>query len=195
MHTSPLALSRRAPAGPVSLRCLEAVALAGPAGLRALDPARLTKPLELLLRVVAAGTAGASAEQVVPALWPASDARRWRASLTAALRALDAQLAVRSAVILDGDRLLVREAALRVDSLDFERALAPLLNPFRTPGPQEIEGARIAVASFGGAEFLPGNESAWARAARMRIADAAGRAARRIAQPHFRNERRTTEQT
>jgi len=171
-----------------SLRCLDALAIAGPAGLRTVDPVRLARPLELLLRVVAAGPAGESAELVLPALWPGADSRRWRVSLATALRTLDAQLGSRGAIAVDGDRLRVDEAALRVDSLAFERALAPLLNPFRMPLPHEREAARHALAATRGAEFLPGNESAWAGAARMRIADAVARAASILDRPRARGQ-------
>jgi hypothetical protein len=166
---------------PASLRCLGALAIVGMPLHRPPDPARLPRSLELLLRIVAAGPAGASAEQVLRALWPDAEARHWRRSLAGTLRAVDIRLGVRGAIAVEGDRITIDGQVLHVDSLAHERCLARVLNPFQVPGQADVEAAQGSLIAFQDAVFLPEIEEAWVLAARMRIDDARSRASRRLA--------------
>src|SRR5687767_11071872 len=60
------------------------------------------KPVELLLRVVAAGPQGAPADRVAVAMWPSLAPREWRRALQDAMRDLDRDLLVERAVLAEG---------------------------------------------------------------------------------------------
>lgn len=135
------------------------------------------KALALLQRLIACGLQGASAGHLAPALWPGASPRLQRRLILATGAALDEALATSGAIACDGDRLAVNETVIRVDSLALERALVPVLNPFRTPSAGECAEAQRVLLETPGSEFLPGLREPWTLAARMRISDACKRAA------------------
>ena len=153
------------------------------------------QPIELLLRVAAAGPGGASATMLCAAMWPHVAPEARRNALRAAMRRLDRCLAVRQALVLDGNRVVVNRGALDVDSLDLEAAIAPLLNPFSIATPVECTRAREALAGISArhsAEFLLDIQEPWAVQARLRIADAVRRAPLSF---HLHEKSRRTETT
>lgn len=169
-----------------SLRCLGRphIEWDGASSPRPVEPG--TQPMELLLRVAAAGPGGASATTLCAAMWPHVAPEARRKALRAAMRRLDRSLALRDALVLDGNRVAVNRAALRVDSLELEAAIAPLLNPFSTAADDERERAREALAAPAAAQaadFMPDVPQPWAVQARLRIADGVQRA-RRMLQEH-----------
>lgn len=142
-----------------------------------------TSPIELLLRVAAAGPGGATLDSLEAGLSPNHAPRTRRAHLGHAIHGLASLLGeATSPLHLEGGRAWIDESRLHVDSLTLERALAPLLVPFNEATRDETERARTALARalVRRAVFLPGNEQAWARAARLRIADALARSARHL---------------
>lgn len=161
------------------LRCL------GPPRLLALGQAldlapRLSTPaVEFLLRVIAAGPAGARLQPLEASLWPALSPRSRRARTGECLRGMAVLAGERESPIrIEDERAFVDESALSVDSLDLERAIAPLLVPFARATVDETERARRALshALASHAVFLPAMDAPWAVAARLRIADALARA-------------------
>jgi hypothetical protein len=165
------------------LRCLGQSLLEGGDGrpTRPIEPA--TQPLELLLRVAAAGPGGAVATMLCAAMWPHVAPEARRKALRGTMRRLDMLLSLHAVLLLDGNRVFVNEHTLGVDSIELEAAIAPVLNPFSVAGEREVQRAREALArSAPGepAEFLPDIPHPWAVNARMRIADGVERARRML---------------
>lgn len=181
LHPPPL----RAPAAArTRLALMGPPRLDGPGLALELGERTASKPVELMLRLAAAGPAGSRADALEMALWPDIAPRARRASLRAAIAAL--------ATLAGAGEPPVRESAghvgfdprvLEVDSIVLERALAPLLVPYADASSGEREKARriLAEALARPASFLPGFDAPWAAAARLRIADAIASAARRLA--------------
>jgi hypothetical protein len=160
--SAPAALTERIAA---RLECLGPPRLAARGASLALGPRHgAAEPVEMLLRIVAAGPQGLAFASLCAALWPRSSSRTCLARFRANARALALLAGIDSApLLLEGDLAAVDRALLEVDSLALEEALAPLLVPFADPA------------------FLHGFEQPWALAARLRIADKLARAARRLA--------------
>jgi hypothetical protein len=167
----------------ILLRCLGQSLLEGgdACPTRPIEPA--TQPLELLLRVAAAGPDGASATMLCAAMWPHVAPEARRKALRGTMRRLDMFLSLQAVLLLDGNRVFVNEHTLGVDSIELEAAIAPLLNPFSVVREHDLRRAREALArSAAGetAEFLPDVPHSWAVNARMRIADGVERARRML---------------
>lgn len=149
-----------------------------------LRPRQASEPVLLLLRVVAAGSRGIPVARLLASIWPNDAEREARHRLEDCRRCLALLIGIRASPIrIDGDIAAIDDECLEVDSVSLECALSPLLDPFRPPLPEQAAKARALLGRTlsGGSVFLPGVETAWADAARHRIADTLARAARRLA--------------
>lgn len=183
-----VAAARRPPsveAGPrPRLVCLASPRLESFGQTLALAPRQESEPVQLLLRVVAAGVEGLPVGRLCAALWPTDSAREGRHRMNDCLRCLALLLGIaKPPVCVRGDFATVDESLLEVDSLALERTLSPLLDAFQPPSTDQVTCARALLGHALATEcvFLPGYEEAWAGLARSRIADAMARAARRLA--------------
>lgn len=178
LPSTPAAAVSRAAA---RLECLGQPRFAGPGGTIVLGQRRAAEPVELLLRIVAAGPPGLAFSSLRAALWPRRSQRQCVARVRADAQALALLAGTESDPFqLDGDLLTVARDVLEVDSLVLEEALAPLVAPFGAALPNSARAA-LAHALCADPVFLPGFDAPWALAARLRIADKLARAARRLA--------------
>ena len=141
------------------------------------------EPVEVLLRVAAAGPPGVEVEPLCATLWPNLSERARRTRFGDCRRCLALLLGHPfSPVAVEGARVSIDPARLFVDSLELEGAIEPLLDPFDPVSGPATERARVALSGAldRRAVFLPGLDRAWANAARLRIADKLARAARRL---------------
>ena len=149
----------------------------------ALDPRWRAQPVELLLRVAAAGPGGIALSRLLSLLWPTDGPRLAQRQLEDCRRCLALLLGTDTPpVAIDGDLVKIDERVLAVDAFELERALEPLLDPFRPATSVQAAGARALLGEALAVEsiFLPDFDAAWADAARRRIADAVARAARQL---------------
>ncbi len=169
-------------AAPPRLVCLGAPQLEFFGSSHALD-AQGQEPIEMLLRIAAAGPPGVAVDTLCTALWPGLSERARRTRFGDSRRCLALLLGHPfSPVALEGARVSIDRARLYVDSLELEGAIEPLLEPFDSVSREAAERARVALSGAldRHAVFLPGLDRPWANAARLRIADKLVRAARRL---------------
>jgi hypothetical protein len=141
------------------------------------------EPVEMLLRIAAAGPPGVAVDPLCASLWPSLSERARRTRFGDSRRCLALLLGqAYSPVALEGVRVSIDRERLFVDSLELEAALEPLLEPFDPVSREANERARVALSGAldRHAVFLPGVDRPWANAARLRIADKLVRAARRF---------------
>ena len=170
-------------AAPPRLLCLGPPRLEFFGASHALDGRQDAEPVEMLLRVAAAGPPGMALDALCAALWPGLSERARRTRFGDCRRCLALLLGASAPPVeADGQHVSIDVRHLFVDSLDLENALEPLLVPFAQASGPATERARDALsdALARRAVFLPGLDRPWANAARLRIADKLVRAARRF---------------
>jgi hypothetical protein len=148
-----------------------------------LDARHDQEPVEVLLRIAAAGPPGVAVDALCAAIWPSLAERARRIRLGDCRRCLALLLGdTTSPVSVDGGHASIDAGRLAVDSLELESAIEPVLDPFERASEAATERARVALsdALARHAVFLPGLDRPWANVARLRIGDKLVRAARRF---------------
>lgn len=185
---APVAAAGKPPASDARPRprlfCLDAPRLEAFGQTIDLVPRQATGPVQVLLRLAAAGRAGMPVRRLTAAIWPQAAEREARNRLGDCQRCLALLLGTeRSPVRVEGEFACVDGDVVEVDSLELEASLAPLLEPFAELPEDDCRQARALLARClsTGLVFLAGFESPWAGSARYRIADSVARATKRLA--------------
>ena len=146
---------------------------------------RLTRPIELLLRVIAAGGAGLTVERASTEFWPLAKSLRAQQSLYTTLARLKRICGGNTILRQHGDELRINPDAARVDSLELEALFESLLMPLQPPlnGPDR-DAAANRLRELCKGPFLPElRELPWAALTRNRIEDKRVRAVQRLRIP------------
>ncbi len=184
-HTAEQSNAPQTASVPVIIECLGGFRLWVNGSEIETAPSRLTRPIELLLRVIAAGGAGLAVERATTEFWPLAASARARQSLDTTLARLKRTCGGNTILLRHGDALRINVDAARVDSLELEALFESLLMPLQPPlNGHDRDAAANRIRELCKGRFLPElRELPWAALTRNRIEDKRVRALRRLGIP------------